>query len=297
MILNVSGRTDIVAFYTKWFIKRYEEGFVDVRNPFNRNLVSRIYFDDIDAILFCTKNPLPILDYIKKIDKPIMFHVTITPYKKNIEPNVIDKHLIIDAVKKLSKILGKENVVVRYDPIFLNSEYNLNYHIQAFSKLCNLLDGYIKTIIVSFIDDYKNVRKNYNILKYCDFSESDFETIGKNFSEIAKSHGMSVQTCFEYKTLEEYGFTKGECMSSDLAYKLTGKVFKKKWTARKEKICNCVSMVDIGEYNTCMHMCKYCYANFDESKVRENMQLHDDNSSLLIGNLKENDIIKVRKSD
>lgn len=297
MILNVSGRTDIVAFYTKWFMKRYEEGFVDVRNPFNKNLVSRIYFNDVDAILFCTKNPIPILDYVKKINKPIMFRVTITPYKKNIEPNVIDKHLIIDAVKKLSAILSKENVVVRYDPIFLSDEYNLNYHIQAFGKLCDLLDGYIKTIIVSFIDDYKNVRKNYNILKYHEFSESDFEIIGKNFSKIAKSHGMSVQTCFEYKTLEEYGFAKGECMSEELAYKLTGKVFKKKWIARKERKCDCVSMVDIGEYNTCMHMCKYCYANFDESKVRENMKLHDDNSSLLIGSLKENDIIKIRKSD
>lgn len=49
-----------------------------------------------------------------------------------------------------------------------------------------------KTIIISFIDDYKNVRKNYNILMYHGFGESDFEIIGKNFSKIAKSHGMSV---------------------------------------------------------------------------------------------------------
>ena len=86
MILNVSGRTDIVAFYSKWFINRYKEGFVDVRNPYNPNLVSRINFDNVDAILFCTKNPIPILDFINNIDKPIEFHVTITPYKKDIEP-------------------------------------------------------------------------------------------------------------------------------------------------------------------------------------------------------------------
>ena len=81
MVLNVSGRTDVVAFYTDWFMKRYEEGFVDVRNPFNPKLVSRIDFNDVDLILFCTKNPIPILDKIKKIDKPILFHVTLTPYK------------------------------------------------------------------------------------------------------------------------------------------------------------------------------------------------------------------------
>ena len=88
MILNVSGRTDVVAFYTEWFMNRYREGFVDVRNPFNEKLISRIYFEDVDAIMFCTKNPVPIVKYLKEIEKPILFHVTITPYKKEIENNV-----------------------------------------------------------------------------------------------------------------------------------------------------------------------------------------------------------------
>ena len=85
MILNVSGRTDIVAFYTEWFMNRYKEGYVDVRNPFYERLVSRIYFDDVDLIVFCSKNPLPIIPYIEKIDNPIIFNVTITPYHKDIE--------------------------------------------------------------------------------------------------------------------------------------------------------------------------------------------------------------------
>ena len=76
MILNVSGRTDIVAFYTPWFIKRLKEGFVDVRNSFNESQVSRIYFDDVDMFVFCTKNPRPIIPYLKDIKKPILFHET-----------------------------------------------------------------------------------------------------------------------------------------------------------------------------------------------------------------------------
>ena len=87
MILNVSGRTDIVAFYSKWFMNRYNEGYVDVRNPFYPKLVSRIYFDDVDMIVFCTKNPIPILNYLDKINKPIIFQVTLTPYGKDIEAN------------------------------------------------------------------------------------------------------------------------------------------------------------------------------------------------------------------
>ena len=105
MILNVSGRTDIVAFYTNWFMKRLEAGFVDVRNPFNPKLVSRIHFEDVDMIMFCTKNPIPMLKYIEKIEKPMLFHVTLTPYKKDIEPNVIPKGMLIESIKKLSNLI------------------------------------------------------------------------------------------------------------------------------------------------------------------------------------------------
>lgn len=294
MILNVSGRTDIVAFYSKWFLNRLKEGYVDVRNPFNPNLVSRIDFDDVDLILFCTKNPIPIVDKLGDIKIPYIFHVTITPYKDDIEPNLPSKSKIIEAVKKISTRVGIDNIYVRYDPIFISEKYNIEYHIKAFTKLCSLLKGYVKTIIVSFIDNYKNVRKNLPYLKYRSFTEEDYKLIGENFSKIAKDNNMVIQTCFEERNLTEYGFIKGECMSKELAYKLTGKTYKK-WQARKGNACNCVELVDIGVYNSCNHLCKYCYANYDESKVKENINNHDINSSLLIGHINSNDIIKPRK--
>ena len=293
MILNVSGRTDIVGFYTEWFMNRYKEGFVDVRNPFNPKMVSRIKFENVDLILFCTKNPIPILDRLKEIDKPILFHVTLTPYKEDIEPNVPNKKDIIEAIKKLSEIIGKDKLTIRYDPIFLSDKYNLEYHVKAFDKVCNLLDGYVNKILVSFIDNYKNVRRNEKTLNFREFTENDYETIGRSFSNSAKKHNMIVHTCFEDRNLLEYGFAKGECLSHELAFKLTGKTYKN-WTARKEQKCNCVQMVDIGVYNSCKHFCKYCYANFDERQVNNNYINHNKNSSLLIGNLNNGDIIKER---
>ena len=293
MILNVSGRTDIVAFYSKWFINRYKEGYVDVRNPFYPKNVSRINFSNVDAILFCTKNPLPIIDFLSSIDKPILFHVTLTPYKNDIEPNVIDKKLIIDGIKKISSIIGKDNIYVRYDPIFLSDKYTLDYHKKAFNKLCKSLDGYVKHIIISFIDDYKNVRNNIKELNIKEFSGDDYKEIGESFSKSAKEHHMTVQTCFEEKSLVEYGFIKEDCISKQLAYAMTGKMFPK-WKARKGGACNCVEMVDIGVYNSCKHFCKYCYANFDEKKVDENFYNHDANSTMLIGHIESDDIIKER---
>ena len=192
------------------------------------------HFKDVDLIMFCTKNPIPILNEIEKIDKKILFHVTLTPYKKDIEPNILPKGKIIEAIKKLSSIIGIDNLQVRYDPIFISEKYNLEYHIKAFDNLCTLLKGYVNKIIVSFLDDYKNVRKNMKTINYKPLTEYDYEMIGKNFSKSAKKNGMIVQTCFEDRNLVEYGFTKGECISHELAYKLTGKTYKN-WTARKEK--------------------------------------------------------------
>lgn len=294
MILFASGRTDIPAFYSNWFINRVKAGFVDVRNPFNQNLVSRINFSDVDLIMFCSKNPLPMIDKLKMLKVPVLFHVTITPYSKDVEPNIPDKRLIIEGVKKLSLVLGIDNVVLRYDPIFLSDKYNVDYHIRAFDKLCKNLNGYVNKIIVSFMDEYKNVRSNKNILKYRTFTREDYKKIGEAFSKSAMDNGMSVQTCFEDNDLTQYGFVKGECLSHELAYILTGKKFKSS-NVRKEKKCECVQMVDIGDYNSCMHMCKYCYANYDEKAVSSNFERHDDNSSLLIGSIQSDDVIKVRK--
>ena len=292
MILNVSGRTDIVAFYSEWFMNRYHEGFVDVRNPFNPNLVSRINFDNVDAILFCTKNPIPIIKYLKEIEKPIIFYITLTPYKNDIEPNVPPKGKIIEGIKQISKIVGIDNLYIRYDPILLNSKYNIEYHKKAFQNMCTLLDGYVKQIIVSFVDDYKNVRKNFNVLKLQEFTKEIYKEIGICFSESAKKHGMTVQTCCEEENLGEYGFKVSDCLSHELAYKITKKTYKT-WMARGKK-CKCVQMVDIGVYNSCKHFCKYCYANYDEKQVNQNFLNHNPKSSLLIGELKSDDIIKER---
>lgn len=296
MILNVSGRTDIIAFYEKWFENRYKEGFVDVRNPFSFNQVSRIMFKDVDAFVFCTKNPEPIIDFLPQIKQPFLFHVTLTSYLSDIEPYVPDKKRTIENLKKISGLIGPGRLYIRYDPIFLSNKYTLDYHLKAFDKLSAELEGVSNHFIVSFIDLYANVRKNEATLGFREFTEEDYEAIGKGFSKSAKKHGQTVQTCFEDRNLVEYGFCGEECISHARAIELTGKDFPE-WTARKERKCHCVQMIDIGAYNTCGHRCKYCYANFNEDLINEQMHRHNPKSSLLIGELSPHDIITVRKDN
>ena len=70
MILSVSRRTDIPAFYAEWFMERLRQKFVLVRNPFNIHSISRIPLtpENIDVIVFWTKNSKPIHRYLDEID-------------------------------------------------------------------------------------------------------------------------------------------------------------------------------------------------------------------------------------
>ena len=63
MILSVSRRTDIPAYYSDWFYNRIKEGYCLVRNPLNPRQVSRIDLspDVVDCIVFWTKNPVPMM--------------------------------------------------------------------------------------------------------------------------------------------------------------------------------------------------------------------------------------------
>ena len=288
MILNVSGRTDIVAYYMDWFVKRWNEGYFEVRNPFNPKLVSHIDVRDVDMIVFCTKNPIPLLKTISMFSVPIQLQVTITGYFKDLEPNVPDKTSVIEAVKKLSSYLGKSNVCVRYDPILLNDTYTAKYHVRAFTRLCSLLNGLVSKMIVSFVDDYKNVRKNH--LEYHNPSQEEYVYIKACFEKVAKDNHLNLVSCME----KEYSIGNPQdcCISIKYAFERTGKLFSK-WKARD---CACVSMVDVGAYNSCLHGCKYCYANYDENQIHINYQNHDKNSSLLIGHTGVDDIIKIRKN-
>lgn len=69
MILSVSRRTDIPAFYSDWFFNRLNGGYVDVRNPMNIHRISRIDISPevVDCIVFWTKNPKAMIPRLERI--------------------------------------------------------------------------------------------------------------------------------------------------------------------------------------------------------------------------------------
>lgn len=162
MILSVSRRTDIPAFYSGWFTSRVKEGFVCARTPFNSNQILNIPIkpENVDCIVFWTKNPKPILEYLDELDKrgfKYYFQFTLTSYNKDIEYSVEDKKELIKTFIDLSKRIGKERVILRYDPILLTKKYNINYHLKAFEILLSQLGEYTDRVVISFIDGYRKV--------------------------------------------------------------------------------------------------------------------------------------------
>ena len=129
MIVNVGGRTDIVNYYSEWLINRINEGFAYSRNPLFPDNVSKISLkaEDVDCLMFCSKNYKPMLKYMEEINKKykIICHYTITAYDKDIEPNVPSIDESINTLIELSKIVGKEKILWRYDQILLTKHSNI----------------------------------------------------------------------------------------------------------------------------------------------------------------------------
>ena len=292
MIINTGQRTDIPAFYSEWFANRLREGFVCVRNPYDPSQVSRYRLDPsvVDVIGFCTKKPEPMFKYMDLLkDYGQYWYVTITPYGRDIEPNVPDKHRLLDDFGKLSEIVGIDSVGWRYDPILISERYTMEYHLRAFEQMAAALDGYTKTVVISFIDLYPKVRSNFP--EAAEVSKAQRLELGKAIIGIAASHGMTVKPCAEGDELAAYGADCSGCMKISDYEKAIGKrlIAPKRQGARAE--CVCYLSCDIGAYNTCKHLCRYCYANAEPQKVLERTKLHDPESPFLIGNYLDGDKI------
>ncbi len=296
MIINTGMRTDIPAFYSEWLLNRIKEGYVYVRNPYYRHQVTKYRLNPsvVDCLAFCTKNPHPLIDYLNELDQYKQFwFVTITPYGRDIEPNVPDKKQVISDFKKLSEHLGKKAVALRYDPIFISDKFDVDMHIKCFAKLLSELKGYTGDCTISFIDMYEKVKRNAPDLRPP--TEKEQIEIAKAFSKIGKQNNITVHACCEKEFLKDYGLDITGCMSQEIVEKAIGNKLNAPKNNSKRMQCHCLMGNDIGAYNTCMHLCKYCYANANPELVRENRKKHNPNSPFLIGELEKEDKVTEAK--
>jgi len=297
MIISASRRTDIPAWYSKWFFNRLRDGFVYVRNPIRKNMVSKITLhpDIVDCFVFWTKNAAPFIPYLQELSS-YMFYVqfTINPYNTSIEPTVPPQHMILNTFKTLSEMIGKERLIWRYDPILLTSHIDIAYHVTHFEELVQYLSKYTNTCVISFVDVYKKNEKQLMQNGARQLTDDEILMLAPQLKQIANRYDLTLQTCSEIIDLHLFGIEHGSCIDAHLIEKLMGMKLNVRKDKQQREACKCVESIDIGEYNSCGHHCLYCYANATSSLVAATMQRHNPSSSLLIGEINEHDCIIER---
>lgn len=296
MIINTGSRTDIPAFYSDWFFNRIKDGFVYVRNPYYPQQVTKYTLSPevVDCLCFCTKNPAPMLDRLDEISNYGQFwFVTITPYLKDVERYVPHKEDVITSFQKLSRMLGPHKVEWRYDPIFITENYTEEFHLREFENIASKLSGYTDTCIISFIDLYKKTMRNFPhvyevpLLKQIEISEK--------LVDIASKYKIKIKSCHESADLSQVKVDCSGCMTQPVIERALNFSLKvpKKQSVRDH--CDCLLGTDIGSYNSCLHGCAYCYANYSDDLVKKNARTHDPCSPFLIGGPTNEDMIKEAK--
>ncbi len=291
MIINTGGRTDTVRYYTEWLLRRFEEGYVLVRNPMFPNKVTRYELtpDKVDAVVFCSKDYEPILPRIHEITDrfPTYFQYTITGYGPDVEPNVPSIEHSMETLIRLSETVGRQRVSWRYDPVLYTKNYSLQTHARTFDRMAGVLSPYVDRCIFSYVELYRKL--NSNMPEIIPFTAEDRVQIAKCLGGIAREHGLYLQTCGDDDDLEKYGIHTNSCTTLEILGAANGLKFRNLKHRGMRKGCHCIEWHDIGAYDTCIAGCRYCYANKDHARAFENFKLHDPSSPMLLGNLRSTD--------
>ena len=298
MIISASRRTGIPAYYSEWFIKRIKEQYVYVRNPMNIRQISKVNLSPnvVDCIVFWSKNPAQILDKLHFFsDYAYYFQFTLNPYDQDLETRLPPKKKIIETFKKLSDKIGSQKIIWRYDPVLLNTQCSVQYHIDKFNEIACQLKGHTEKVTFSFIDFYKKITENINSNGIIDATIEEKNIIAVNFSKIAKENKLLIDTCAEDIDLSNLGIEHARCIDDRLIAKIIGCILAVEKDKNQRLECGCAASIDVGTYNSCPNGCVYCYANYSFSTVKKNSNRHSFSSPLLIGDVNIGDKLYERK--
>ena len=309
VIVSASRSTDIPAFYADWFLHCLKMGYSAWTNPFN-GVKSYVTYDNTRLIVFWSKNPDPLLkdggclDYLAQKGINCYIQYTLNDYvAEQLERGVPALQERIDTFKRLVDRLGFGKVIWRFDPMILTDQIGCDDLLAKIENIGDLLKGYTEKLVFSYADirTYRKVQANLtkNFINYREFEQDDMLYIAKNLSKLNERWGLTLATCGEKIDISQFGIVHNKCVDDDLMIKyfsddqklmdllgveiIKGDLFNPNDTIIKHKknkdggqreFCGCIVSKDIGEYNTCPHLCEYCYANAGKEAAVNNYQQH-----------------------
>lgn len=313
LIISASRSTDVPAFYSDWFINRLRKGYSKWINPFNRQ-EQFISFSKAKFIVFWSKNPKPILQHLKEIDSygiNYYFQFTLNDYEKErLEPNVPSLIERLDTFKELSLRLGKESVIWRFDPLIMIDGLDLNQLIEKIERIGNEIYKFTEKLVFSYVDisNYAKVKNNFQRagIKYLEFDPETMIEAAEKIRKLNEKWELEICTCAERLSLENYGIKHNKCIDDELILRISPndtelkkflgydrqhqtEMFSEKTLVNKslkdkgQRLeCGCILSKDIGQYNTCGHLCTYCYANHSSKIVHRNLNFADSESASIL---------------
>jgi DNA repair photolyase len=309
VIISASRSTDIPAFYAQWFMNRLKEGYVKWKNPFNGKL-SYVTFDNTRLIIFWTKNAKPVMEHLNRLDgRNYYFQFTLNDYDtEKLEPRVPCVEERIETFQQLSERIGKDKVIWRFDPLVLTGKIGVSELLRKVENIGGRLKDHTRKLVFSFADIciYRKVRANLqrHSVPYREFDEHAMYEFAAGLQQLNRRWNFEIGTCAEKIPLENYGIIHNKCIDDSLIIKLfpddkplmdflgakitppdmfnhnSARIISKTKENKdrgQRSLCGCAVSKDIGEYNTCPHLCEYCYANTSKEKAFDNWKLHRQN--------------------
>lgn len=307
VIVSASRATDIPAFYSDWLMERVRAGYVRWSNPFNGKPLY-VSFARTRVFVFWSKNPAPLLKHLDWFDAQgygYYFQFTLNDYEaEGLEPNVPSLSERIDTFIRLSERVGKEKVIWRFDPLILTETIGVDELLRKIERIGQRLKDYTDKLVFSFADIGAYTRVRNNLVKeavlYREFDEQAMNELASGISRLNTDWKLQLATCAEAIPLEAYGIAHNKCIDDDLLIRLfpedqalmdylgvriinpdlfhSERIIERQGTNRKDpgqrEACQCIASKDIGEYNTCPHLCKYCYANASPERALRHWQQH-----------------------
>ncbi len=294
MILSVSRRTDIPAFYAEWFFQRLKEGWALTRNPFNPHQIKYLSLapQHVSALVFWTKDAGPMLSRLPLLEpRPFLFHYTLHAYGPELEPGFRSWPQRVDSFRRLADRIGPRRLLWRYSPVIVSPRYPRAWHVDSFGRLAEALRGYTDECRLAFVDFYPKLNKALGEIGALKLKPQAQAELAGALAKEAALASIKVSGCAQ-PHLAAAGVEARGCLQAQRLEEICGRPLKLKRDKNQRPDCLCVESLDLGRYNSCPGGCLYCYANRSPVEAARRAAALDIYSPLLADQLRPEDKFK-----
>lgn len=289
MIVSASYRTDIPAFYGRWFMNRFAAGFCRVANPYGSTPYKiSLRPGEVTGFVFWTRNLRPLFPHLEMIATraPFLVQFTVTGYPRLLEAATIDTEAAVAQFRDLRRYWGPRAVVWRYDPVLVSSLTTADWHRANVARLAAALAGETDEVVLSFAQPYRKTTRNLDAaaqrgaFSWNDPPDDEKRALLADLAAIAADHGMRPTLCSQPHLLSP-GIREARCIDAERLSDIAGETIAAPEKGNRPD-CRCALARDIGAYDTCTQGCAYCYAVTSRDGARRRRRGHDPEGEMLV---------------